>query len=130
MSFFSQSLRATRDHDYVNVVPSAARTTTSQTAAIDAGNTPETIQLFVNCTAASGTSPNLVVSLEVSPDGGTTWYPSVAATALTAAGQKTITASVYTANTTPITRIYRVKWTITGTTPSFTFSVDSYVTRS
>lgn len=125
---FSPSLREQRDHELAQVVTSAARTTSSQTSAIQVGRTPETVSLFINVTASSGTSPVLVVHLDTSPDGGTTWY-SVANTAnITATGQTRLGASVY--NATAVGPIYRVRWVISGTTPSFTFTVDSLVTAS
>lgn len=118
-----------RTYEYGTPVASAARTTSSQTSAIFAGAAIETINVFVNATAASGTSPSLVVSLEVSPDGGTTWYESAAAAALTAAGTGSFKASIYDASTV-LTPLYRIKWAITGTTPSFTFEVLTLTTRS
>lgn len=127
MAFTPRALE--RSYEYDTPVASADRTTTGQTAAIFAGSAIETINVFVDATAVSGTSPSLVVSLEVSPDGGTTWYESGTATAITAVGTQKFKVSVYN-NSTVLTSLYRLKWTITGTTPSFTFSVRTYSTRS
>jgi hypothetical protein len=90
----------------------------------------------------SGTSPTLTAQLQVSPDGGTTWLNyGPASAALTAAG--TILFDVYPTNesvagATPaalttnatqtvqingaLPRTWRLNYTITGTTPSFTFT--------
>jgi len=127
MTFAPRALE--RSYEYSRPVASAARTTSSQTSAIFFGSAPETINLFVDVTAVSGTSPSLTVSLEVSPDGGTTWYEAKAGAALTAVGKQTIVATVYDTDV-PLTSLYRIKWAITGTTPSLTFSVDTYTTRN
>lgn len=127
MAFSPQALE--RTYQYDTPVASSARTASSQTSAISAGAAIETINVFVIVTAASGTSPSLTVSLEVSPDGGTTWFESAAGAALTAAGTESFKASIYDASTV-LTPLYRIKWAITGTTPSFTFEVHTLTTRS
>lgn len=127
---FSPGRLGQRDYEYVTLSASSAKTETGQTAATFVGCAPETINIFVNCTDQSGSaSPTATISLEVSPDGGTTWYTSASASALTGTGQRALTANVYDKST-PLTSLYRVKWVITGTTPSFTFDVLAYVTRN
>lgn len=74
------------------------------------------VQLAV--TAASGTTPNLVVTIEDTLD-GTNWNTVGTFAAKTAAGTEVINI------TSPFGRRLRVKHVITGTTPSFTFSVDA-----
>ncbi len=104
-------------------VASAARTTTGVSSAIAvATNTvsPTLVALAVNVTAVSGTTPTLDLSVEWSTDGGTTWFvgqPADTFTQVTATGTaiKTFT---------PKAPHCRVRWTIAGTTPSFTFAVD------
>ena len=100
------------------VVASAARTTTGTSATIDA---PEGLDLVLsaNVTAASGTTPTLDLSVEWSSDGGTTWYvadPADTITQFTAAGARVKRFTVKGSE-------YRIRWTIGGTTPSFTFAV-------
>jgi len=72
----------------------------------------------LNCTAASGTTPTLSVSIQASDDGGTTWY--------------TLPGSTFTQLTTTGSQVgwlqgfgdtIRVSYTIAGGTPSFTFAV-------
>lgn len=66
----------------------------------------------------------MTASVEWSSDGGTTFMqsdPADAFTAITAAAKKVKAFSIKA-------RHYRIVWTITGTTPSFTFSVREYVT--
>lgn len=106
------------------VVASAARTTTGTSAAINLASFASRLNLFANVTAASGTTPTLDLTVEWSHDGGTTWFtgdPADAFTQITAAAarvkQMTLKAPTY-----------RMRWTIAGTTPSFTFAVLEYLT--
>lgn len=73
------------------------------------------VVLLVHCTAATGTTPTLDVSLEESSD-GTTW------TAITGSGVTQLTAAGNRiANATPSKTFVRVTSTVAGTTPSVTF---------
>ncbi len=106
------------------VVASAARTTTGTSSAITLDGLGEDVSLAVDVTAASGTTPTLDMTIEWSHDGGTTWMtadPPDAFTQITAAAKKT---KVFAAKA----PTYRVRWTIAGTTPSFTFQVRDYLT--
>jgi len=105
------------------VVSSAARTATGQSAAITPGGVApsgqaDTIALAVDVTTVSGTTPSMTVSVEWSFDGSAFFVSDVADAfvAITAA-KKTVKLFDVKAP------MYRVVWTITGTTPSFTFSV-------
>lgn len=103
----------------VSIAASAARTTTGQSAAVPVPLGRSTGSVQVNVTAVSGTTPNLALTVEWSTD-GTTWFkgdPADAFTAITAAtnATKAVTAKG---------DFLRLVWTITGTTPSFTFSAD------
>jgi hypothetical protein len=80
--------------------------------------------LEVNVSAASGTTPTLDLTVEWSPDGGTTWYKADTPDAFT---QITAAKQVVKSFTLKGTS-YRVVWTIGGTTPSFTFDVKEYIT--
>lgn len=99
-------------------VASAARTATGTSGALDA---PEGFDLCLSVavTAVSGTTPTLDLTVEWSSDGGTTWYvadTSDAFTQFTAAANRVKRFTVKGSE-------YRLRWTIGGTTPSFTFSV-------
>lgn len=103
-------------------VPSAARTTTgnsgTSTALLPAN--VETVAILVNVTAASGTTPSMTLAVQWSND-GIAWAaadPPDTFTAMTAAG-------VVVKNFTVRAALLRLAWTITGTTPSFTFSADA-----
>lgn len=96
---------------------SAARTTTGSGSAVtgwarDAG--AAVVKLDV--TAASGTTPQLTVTVQDSPD-GSTW------TTRDTFGVKTTTSSETRALPDDLAPFVRAAWTISGTTPSFTFSV-------
>jgi hypothetical protein len=105
------------------VVPSAARTATGNGDTLTGWHAGAVAyagaaapQSRLSITAASGTTPSLTVIVEDSPDGAT-WttrdtYPA-----------QTTTATVTRALPTTLAAFQRVRWTISGTTPSFTFSV-------
>lgn len=99
------------------VVASAARTATGNSGALDADG--QYLNLLVNVTAASGTSPTLNCSVEWSNDGST--FAAVDGTADTFAQITATTAKVK--QFAVKAAYYRVVWTIAGTSPSFTFSV-------
>lgn len=110
------------------VVASAARTATGNSGAISLtnvftearrGQRVERIALLANITAASGTSPSLTLSVEWSHDGTT--FAAVDGTADAFAAMTA--ANVRVKEFTIKAPFYRVVWTISGTTPSFTFSV-------
>lgn len=126
------------------LVASAARTTSSDSGVLDGFSDSQTMSLLLQVTAASGTTPQLNVALEHTYD-GTTWYElgRIGAANIAAAGHYTLdigpgindrTNAAVTplsgtqahsraaVNATFADRL-RIKWTISGTTPSFTFRV-------
>jgi hypothetical protein len=107
------------------VVASAARTATGNSGDLTLGDKGAGLALVVDVTAVSGTSPSMTLSVEWSQDGGTTFGqadPVDVFTAITAAATKTKSFTVKGDH-------YRLVWTISGTTPSFTFSIRRYITR-
>lgn len=91
-----------------------------------------TLAITVTASAVTGTSPSAVFTAErcvpgadYPPDSGTGWDTAhgVSATALTAAGTKTITLPPNVSASGEVAAWWRLKWTVTGTTPSFTISV-------
>lgn len=76
----------------------------------------ESIRLQLEVTARSGTSPTLDVIIQDSMD-GTNWYT------VGTFAQKTNTGTEAINITTPVCNRLRVRATLAGTTPSFTFSV-------
>lgn len=102
--------------DAVAPAISAARTATGNSGWIDSAGLDDLV-LELNVTAASGTTPNLVVSVETAQDNAGQDSRQVGAfAAKTAAGSERKSFP-------GIDNFFRVVWTITGTTPSFTFSV-------
>ena len=108
----------------LRVADSAARTTTGTSTAVALNVNSQVspggalLGLLVNVTAASGTTPTLDLTVEWSSD-GTNFVVGQPADALTQ-----ITTAVGAAKQFAIKApFYRVKWTIAGTTPSFTFDV-------
>lgn len=105
----------------------------------NAGN--KGVQVLLQLGTVSGTSPTMVLKLQGSVDGGTTFYDIPAATtaSLTATGNFGITVypgvTAVTGTTTSGTtaaaaqtlpRTWRAVWTIGGTTPSFTITSIQY----
>lgn len=104
-----------------SVVASAARTTTGNSGAV-ATPAGANLAVLVNVTAVAGTTPSMTLSVEWSHDGGNTFAQADTAdtfTAITAAGAKVKAFPVKGEH-------FRLVWTITGTTPSFTFAASAY----
>jgi hypothetical protein len=102
--------------DTITVLASGTRTASGSGPATPT-QAYNTLRLTLSVTAASGTTPSLTVTIETSADGSTGW---------------TTLGSAYAAQTTTATvrkvfsgadRYVRASYTITGTTPSFTFDV-------
>lgn len=104
----------------VDLLASAARTASGSTAAIAGFGDRTTLRAQVDVTAAAGTTPTLDVVIEDTLD-GTNWNVVGTFTQKTAAGREVINI------TAPFADRLRVRWTVAGTTPSFTFSVLGYV---
>lgn len=100
-----------------NPVASAAVTTTGNSGALTGYGAAATLRAQLNVTAASGTTPTLDVLIEDSLDGGVTWNT------VGTFAQKTAVAREVVNITVPFADTLRVRWTVAGTTPSFTFAV-------
>lgn len=98
------------------LVPSAAQTVSGQTAVIAGYGGASVLRVQLNVTAASGTTPSMVVVIEDTLDG--TNFNIVGTFAA-----KTVAAIEVINITVPFADRLRVRWTITGTTPSLTFDV-------
>lgn len=101
---------------FSTVLSSAARTTTGQSTAFAVGNN-DYLDVLIDATAVTGTSPSMTVSVEWSHDGAS-WFvadPADSFTAITTASKKVKQFTVK--------GLYaRLNYAITGTTPSFTFA--------
>lgn len=97
--------------------PSAARTATGQTPGFVAPGGASRVAVLVDATSVSGVSPSMTLSVEWSND-GTAWAVGDTAdtfAAITAAATKVKEFVVKGAQ-------FRLVYTISGTTPSFTFA--------
>ena len=103
--------------------PTAARTATGNGTGIDMQTRDGDLYLVLDSAAGTGTTPTLAVTVESSDTlGGTYTAISGAAftTVTTTASQQSLVISKDESR-----RFVRVTYTITGTTPSFTFSVNA-----
>lgn len=98
-------------------VASAARTATGNSGTISVP-TGGAISGLIVVSAASGTTPTLDITLEESLDNGTTWQTAWSANRFVAAGNTPIPALLTSG-------LRRWVWTISGTTPSFTFAINT-----
>jgi hypothetical protein len=104
---------------YVTAVSSAARTASGNSGLLSGFGDWSRFRAQLNVTSASGTTPTLDVVIEDSFD-GTTWNTVVTFTQKTASGVQALDVSGQ------FTDQLRVRWTVGGTTPSFTFDVRFY----
>lgn len=100
-----------------NPVASAAVTANGNSGALTGYGAPSSLRAQLNVTAASGTTPTLDVLIEDSVDGGTNWNTVGTFAQKTAAAREVINVTV------PFGDQLRVRWTVGGTTPNFTFAV-------
>lgn len=130
----------------VPLVASVTKTSTLTGATLKNTSTPfpvcQAAAIILDVTAASGTSPTLDVAIETSPDNGTTWYAAYEFTQMTSTGTRRMDirdigigitevgseVSIAEVNNpikanTVLTQDIRIKATIGGTNPSFTFAV-------
>lgn len=111
--------------DAVTLVGSAARTTNGNSGPIALNDRGDTLHLLLGVTAVSGTTPSMTVTIEWSHDG-----VNFAPLEGTPDGFTAVTATGAKLKSIPIRGpFFRLVWAITGTTPSFTFAVSSYVTN-
>ena len=99
-----------------SLVPSAARTGGGTIESGEDWADVDVARAQLDVTAASGTTPNLTAFVETTVD-GTNWDVIGTFAAKTAAGREVIVINPL------VGRRLRGRWVITGTTPSFTFSV-------
>lgn len=93
----------------------AAQTATNNSGSTQSGEY-RSVTFFLNVTVATGTTPSMTVKVQDSPD-NITWYDTGSAfAAVTVAGQSRLTV-------TTLGTYVRAVSTITGTTPSFTYSI-------
>ena len=99
----------------ITLLPSAARTSSGSGDGSSAAAEFREGNILLDITAVSGTSPSLTVTVETSADGAN-WFAHTAFTAKTAAGKDVLKLA-------NVGSYVRVSYAISGTSPSFTFSV-------
>lgn len=106
------------------ILSSAARTATGTGDGVTGFARAETLTATLVVSAASGTNPTLDVIVQHSID-GSNWFDLITFTQRTAAASEMKSVSEEQGTTvTAIGDRLRVKYTIGGTTPSFTFKVN------
>jgi hypothetical protein len=101
------------------LVASAARTSSGDSGVLTGWGVPASARVQLDVTAVAGTSPTLDVVVEDTLD-GTNWNVVGTFAQKAAVGREVINLS------TPFADRLRVRWTVAGTTPSFTFDVTAY----
>lgn len=87
------------------------------------------LQLVIDITAITGTTPTLVVTIQGKDPASGKYFTILASASLNATGTTVLTVypgSATTANVSsamPLPRTWRVSWTITGTTPAVTATI-------
>lgn len=101
-------------------VASDARTVSGNSGTLRGYGQAKTIRAQLDVTAVTGVAPTLDVVIEDTLDDGATWNTIGTFTQRTAVGRQVIDV------TTPFSDTVRFRWTMGGTTPSFTFAIDQY----
>lgn len=101
--------------------PTAARTATGQTSGIDLQQYDGDVVFVLDSAAGTGTSPTMDVTIEDSADNSS--FAAITGAAFTQVAG-TASAQKLVISKDEARRYVRVKYTIGGTSPSFTFSVN------
>lgn len=101
------------------LAPSAARTASGDSGVLTGWGVPSVARVQLEVTAATGTSPTLDVVVEDTLD-GTNWNVVGTFAQKIATGREVVNLA------TPFADRLRIRWTVAGVTPSFTFSVIAY----
>jgi hypothetical protein len=105
-----------------NLAATAARTATGQGSAVDVRDFEGPFVAVLDSAAGTGTTPTCDVKLQDSDDGSTGWADVTGAAFTQVVAAASRQKLLVTAGT---KRYIRAAWTIGGTTPSFTFSVNA-----
>lgn len=106
-----------------NIASQAARTTSGDTGALTC-KVSRFVNILANVTAVSGTTPTLDLSLEWWDEALAAWAVASPADSFTQITAATAVVKQFTVKAVT----YKVKWTIGGASPSFTFDLQEYQT--
>lgn len=109
-----------------DVVAPDTRTTSGDSGPLMAHGDASFINLLVCVTAVSGTSPTLALSVEWSPDSGSAWCTAETPDEFATITTTTNVCKRFAAKS----NIYRIRWTLGGTDPSFQFFIHEYLTTA
>jgi hypothetical protein len=98
----------------INATPAAAITVSGAGAQFVLPDANGVVEVLVNVTAVSGTTPSLTPKLQVSQD-GVNWFDAVTGSPMTATGTQRLA-------TQSLAAYGRLFYTVSGTTPSFTLA--------
>lgn len=101
--------------------PATAQTASGFLAASHADENQQ-LEVNINVTAVSGTGTPTLVCIVEGQDPAGNWYPLWTSSSITAAGDTSQAIGAGLQTDVVVPPIIRFRWTITGTTPSFTFS--------
>lgn len=107
----------------VSMHPTAARTATGQGTSVDLKDFDGDLLLLLDSSVGTGTSPTLDVTLEESSDDST--FTALSGSAFSQVTDSSASQQKLAINKDAAKRYVRVKYTLGGTTPSFTFSVNA-----
>lgn len=117
-----------RNNNDVQIAASSARTVSGDSG--DQTNfNARGLKLFINVSAVSGTTPSMTITIQGKDVTSGVYYNILSGVAITAAGTQLLevypglTASANAVANDILPRTFKVAWAITGTTPSFTFSI-------
>lgn len=99
----------------IPITSAVATTATGQTSSFEVSAAVEGI-VYIKTASVSGTTPSLTVTFQTSPDDGTTWFDIQSSSAITTASNNVIKL------TGTVGECARLKYAISGATPSFTIT--------
>ncbi len=105
------------------IVPLAARTANGDSGLINPRIGFDSLNIGVVVTATGGVGPTLDLVVEWSHDGGASWLAPETVDSFAQITAEAKRAKRFTAKA----PLYRVRWTVGGTSPSFTFQVSEHL---
>jgi hypothetical protein len=108
----------------IAIAGTGARTASGNGAAVDVRELFGIGAVVLDCAAGTGTNPTLSVVIQDSDDGATGWA-SISGAAFAQVTNAASSVQLIGLDLSAARRFVRASWTVGGTTPSFTFSVNA-----